>query len=131
MTYHLEHPTTRRTPVIVEIPHAGTRVPADVADSLIIEDRDVLRDALPSAPQRLAYLYRLLLAREPSTAELSLLLTVVNRQTTAFRKSPESATKLLLVGEFPTDTSFDPIELAAWATVCSTVMNLDEAITRG
>ncbi|WP_395138443.1 DUF1553 domain-containing protein [Armatimonas sp.] len=91
----------------------------------------VLRDALPSAPQRLAYLYRLLLAREPSTAELSLLLTVVNRQTTAFRKSPESAAKLLRVGESPTDTSFDPIELAAWATVCSTVMNLDEAITRG
>ena len=91
----------------------------------------VLRDALPSAPQRLAYLYRLLLAREPSPAELSLLLTVVNRQSTAFRKSPESARKLLLVGESPTDPSFDPIELAAWATVCSTVMNLDEAITRG
>ena len=91
----------------------------------------VLREAAPSSPQRVAFLYRLLLAREPRAEELSLLLTVVNRQSTAFRKSPESAAKLLMVGESPADKAFDPVELAAWATVCSTVMNLDEAITRG
>jgi hypothetical protein len=62
---------------------------------------------------------------------VSLLMTILNRQTTAFRKLPESAKKLLSVGESPTDKAFEPIELAAWATVCSTVLNLDEAITRG
>ena len=91
----------------------------------------LMRETAPSPPQRIASLYQLLLARAPRPEETALLMTILNRQTTAYRKAPENAQKLLMVGESPVDKSFDPIELAAWATVCSTVLNLDEAITRG
>jgi len=91
----------------------------------------VLRDSIPSASQRIAHLYSLVLARAPRPEETKLLLEVVNRQSSAFRKDPARAQKLLMVGESPTDPRFDPVELAAWAVVSSTVLNLDEAITRG
>ncbi|MBB6052567.1 DUF1553 domain-containing protein [Armatimonas rosea] len=91
----------------------------------------LMHEAPPSNPARIASLYSLLLARAPRPDETALLLTILNRQTTAYRKAPENAKKLLMVGESPVDTRLDPIELAAWATVCSTVLNLDEAITRG
>ncbi|MCX6366639.1 MAG: DUF1553 domain-containing protein [Armatimonadetes bacterium] len=91
----------------------------------------LMREAIPSAAQRIAFLYSVLLARAPRAEETSLLMTILNRQTTAFRKSPENAKKLLRVGESPLDTSLDTIDLAAWTAVCSTVLNLDETITRG
>jgi hypothetical protein len=91
----------------------------------------LMREAIPSAAQRIAFLYSVLLARTPRAEETSLLMTILNRQTTAFRKSPENAKKLLRVGESPLDTSLDTIDLAAWTAVCSTVLNLDETITRG
>ncbi|WP_309714236.1 DUF1553 domain-containing protein [Armatimonas sp.] len=91
----------------------------------------LMRETVPTAAQRIAFLYQLLLARAPRPEEASLLMTILNRQTTAFRKSPENAQKLLSVGESPVDKSLDTIDLAAWATVCSTVLNLDEVITRG
>jgi len=37
---------------------------------------------------------------------------------------------LLTVGESPRRTKIDAAELAAWTTVASTILNLDETITR-
>jgi hypothetical protein len=34
------------------------------------------------------------------------------------------------VGESPRDPKVDPAELAAWSTVASTIMNLDETTTK-
>ena len=41
-----------------------------------------------------------------------------------------SAVKLLGVGESPRDRRLDPAELAAWTTVASVILNLDETITK-
>ena len=38
--------------------------------------------------------------------------------------------KLLGVGQSPRDTALDAAELAAWTTVTSTILNLDETITK-
>jgi hypothetical protein len=44
---------------------------------------------------------------------------------------PEDAKKLVRVGAAPApDTGTDPVELAAWTTVCRVVLNLHETITR-
>jgi hypothetical protein len=43
---------------------------------------------------------------------------------------PEAAEKLLAVGQSPRDNALDPAELAAWTTVTSILLNLDETITR-
>lgn len=45
MTFWLERPARRPVPLIVEIPHAGTEIPEEVKDSLLIERQDILRDA--------------------------------------------------------------------------------------
>ena len=47
-----------------------------------------------------------------------------------FKADPESAKKLLAVGESPCDPALNEIELAAWTTVASTILNLDETITK-
>jgi hypothetical protein len=46
-----------------------------------------------------------------------------------FRSEQASAAKLISVGENkPTDV--DAVELAAWTTVASTILNLDETVTK-
>ena len=42
----------------------------------------------------------------------------------------EAARKLIAVGETKPDATLNPSELAAWTTVASTMLNLDETITR-
>jgi hypothetical protein len=74
--------------------------------------------------------YRLALAREPMPAESDVLLTIAARQAEEFQAHPENAGELLTVGERPYDKKLDPAELAAWTMVASTILNLDETITK-
>jgi len=45
-----------------------------------------------------------------------------------FRKDPETAKKLLAVGEKPRDPKLAVVQLAAYTLVANTILNLDEAI---
>ena len=38
--------------------------------------------------------------------------------------------KLITIGESKPDTHFDPADLAAWTMVASTILNMDEAVTK-
>jgi hypothetical protein len=51
-------------------------------------------------------------------------------QLAAFRRDRPAADALLAVGESPRRTRLDAAELAAWTMVASTILNLDETITR-
>ena len=42
----------------------------------------------------------------------------------------QSLLKLLGIGESPRNEKLNPAELAAWTMVASTVLNLDETITK-
>jgi hypothetical protein len=42
----------------------------------------------------------------------------------------DGAKKLLGVGDSPRDPKLDEAELAAWTTVASTILNLDETISK-
>jgi hypothetical protein len=55
---------------------------------------------------------------------------LAGRQLAEYRRDPAAAKKLLEVGESPVDAKLDPSELAAWTTVASTILNLDETITK-
>ena len=48
----------------------------------------------------------------------------------SFGQNPQAATKLLGVGESARDKRLNPAELAAWTTVTSVILNLDETVTR-
>ncbi len=62
---------------------------------------------------------------------MRVLLDVFTQQLAAFRKDTPAATKLLSVGESARNEKLDVAELAAWTTVASILLNLDETITKG
>ena len=90
----------------------------------------MLREGGPDPLERLAYGFRLVTARRPDRAELKLLGNLLEAQRTAFRANPAAARALLTVGDFQAP-DLDPVELAAWSTVASVLLNLDETITKG
>jgi Protein of unknown function (DUF1553)/Protein of unknown function (DUF1549)/Planctomycete cytochrome C len=91
----------------------------------------IVKEGGGSLDERLTFAFRSTLARMPSTAELAVIRGIYEKQLARFKASPELATKLLSVGESPRDESLDAAELAAWSIVASTLMNLDETLTKG
>jgi hypothetical protein len=91
----------------------------------------ILREGGPSLDARLTFAFRTVLVRSPNQQELAILRQIYEKQKARFAALPESAAKLLSVGESPRDESLEAAELAAWTMVASTLLNLDEAVTKG
>lgn len=68
--------------------------------------------------------------RPPTEQELTILLAELNARRGQYRSAPESANKLLAVGESEVDPSLPPAELAAWTSVARVMMNLSEFVTK-
>src|SRR5207248_10879557 len=81
--------------------------------------------------KRIAFAFRLATARAPGGEEVKVLLDVFNRELADFRKDKAAAEKLLAVGSFKPKSGLDPSELAAWTTIASMILNLDETVTKG
>lgn len=90
----------------------------------------MLRSPGNSHAERITVGYRLLLARAPQPREVSLLAAAADRALRDFAADRPAAENLLKVGAIPADARLDPVQLAAWTTVASTLLNLDETITR-
>jgi uncharacterized protein DUF1553 len=85
----------------------------------------------PTLPQeRIRFAYRLAMARPPTAAETKVLLRVLDQERSTFQKDHDAALKLLSVGESKRDEKLDATVLAAWTTVASMILNLDETITK-
>lgn len=80
--------------------------------------------------QRIAHGFRLAVARAPRPTELSILTRGFNRALADFRADRNAAETLLRVGERPSPATLDRTELAAYATIANTLLNLDETITK-
>jgi phosphoribosylformylglycinamidine (FGAM) synthase-like enzyme len=78
--------------------------------------------------QRVAEAFRAVTSRAPLKGELDLLMADFAFYKNDFTKHPDGATKLLAVGEKPRNAKLNPVELAAYALVANTLLNLDEAI---
>ena len=78
----------------------------------------------------LALGFRSATARAPTMAEQRILSTIREQALVRFRADRNAARKLLAVGESPRDKTLDEVELAAWSTVASVILNLDETISR-
>ncbi|MGH9660729.1 MAG: DUF1553 domain-containing protein, partial [Bryobacteraceae bacterium] len=74
--------------------------------------------------------FRLAAARPPAPKERQLLRDLAERQLAEYRRAPGEANTLLAVGESRAGAGLDTAELAAWTTVASVILNLDEVITR-
>jgi hypothetical protein len=85
--------------------------------------------AATDAPGRLAFISRRVLARSLSSAEEALLAATLESLLIEFHAAPADAALLLDVGESPAPAG-DPVELAAYTLIASTVLNLDEALNQ-
>ncbi|RME92770.1 MAG: DUF1553 domain-containing protein [Verrucomicrobia bacterium] len=93
----------------------------------------VLREGGPTASGRISYAFRLATARQPRDAELAVLLRTLQAQLEDFRSEEgrRRAAEFLQVGSFRAPADLDPAELAAWTTITSMILNLDETLTKG
>ena len=84
--------------------------------------------AADTDPERLRWLFREVVGRLPDAEEEGRLLRSLHGYRQRFATEPERARELIEVGEIRIPTDLDPAALAAWTVVCSTVLNLDEAL---
>jgi mono/diheme cytochrome c family protein len=74
--------------------------------------------------------FKLAVCREPTAEELRVVGRIHADALAKFKADPEGAKKLLAVGDSPRDATLNVIELAAWTVVASTILNLDETISK-
>ncbi len=82
------------------------------------------------AAARIRWAYQTALSRDPTDDEVRVLSELQAKHLAEYKESPADAKKLLSVGAKAVDASLDPAELASWASVARTILNLHETITR-
>ena len=90
----------------------------------------ILREGGTTAETRLTYGFRLVTARQPEAAEISVLSRVLERSLQRFQTDRTAADKLLAAGESPRNPELDIMEHAAYTMLANLLLNLDESITK-
>jgi hypothetical protein len=83
-----------------------------------------------TAQQRIGAAFRRALGRPPRPEELKVLRSGFEDALNAYRQDDTAARRLIHVGESPCPAKLDRAELAAFTTVASVILNLDETITK-
>jgi hypothetical protein len=79
---------------------------------------------------RIELAYELVLARPPKPAEMQVLLDTLAGFETRYRRDRKSAKEFVKHGDSPQDIKADTRELAAYTSIASLILNLDEAVTK-
>ncbi len=103
--------------------------PTYVEAARVLAQRVILQAGRNPAA-RIDMAFRLATARKPDSRELKILEEIAQQQTAHYRGDKAAAAKLIGVGDSKADPKLDVGELAAWTTVTSTILNLDETITK-
>ncbi len=90
----------------------------------------ILREGGASDSEKIRHAYRLTLSREPRATEQQLLVTMLQPAREKFNADAKAAAKLVSVGASKRNESLDLAELAAWTTLSSVLLSLDETITK-
>jgi hypothetical protein len=90
--------------------------------------RRMVREGGTTSPDRAARGFRLVLARQPSAAEIDRLVKLHDDALAGFRNDPDDAKKMATdpLGPVPTDLTIGIDDLAAWTVVANVILNLDE-----
>ena len=86
--------------------------------------------AQPGEEARLSDAFLRVCARSPSSEDMKILRRSLARARTSFAADPATASAYLKAGDSPRDATLDPVEHAAYASVCLAIYNLDEAMTK-
>lgn len=79
---------------------------------------------------RISIAYQRIICRKPSAKEMDILQAYLQAQRKAFTSKQLNADKTLAQGEYPLPANANKPELAAWMKLCSTIYNMEEAITK-
>jgi hypothetical protein len=90
----------------------------------------MVRDGGPDVAARIAHGFRALTGRVPAPEERAALEALYRDELARFRRQRGAAAALLAVGASRPPPGIDAAELAAATVVASTVMNLDDAVTK-
>ena len=104
--------------------------PTYVEAARILAERMMTQGGATPA-ERIRFAFRLATARAPSERETAVLTELFLKQKSRYSERRDEALKLLGNGETKRKPALDPAELAAWTNVASTILNLDETVTKG
>ena len=90
----------------------------------------MIQDGGSAAADRINLGFRRCVSRDARPDEQQVMQQLLKQAEKRFSSNLKHATDLNRVGETPVDSSIDPIELACWTIVASTLLNLDETISK-
>jgi hypothetical protein len=82
------------------------------------------------AESRIAFGFRVATSRAPRAPEIASLRSLYDAELSEYRRDRGGAVRLLEVGDHPRDVALDLAETAALTVVASTLLNLDETVTK-
>ena len=90
----------------------------------------MLTEGGKTAPERIAFAFRVVLARAPEPMETEVLERQLAAHSLKYNQAPELAKKLIANGESKPKAALPPPELAAYTMVANALLNLDETVSR-
>jgi hypothetical protein len=90
----------------------------------------VMKEGGTTPSERIAYAFRLATARVPTAGEAAILSNAFKQNLDQYKAKPDAALKYVSYGEYPRDTRFDVSELAAYTSVTSLILNLNETVVK-
>ena len=90
----------------------------------------MIQDGGSAAADRINLGFRRCVSRDARPEEQQVMQQLLKQAEKRFSSNLKHATDLNRVGETPVDSSIDPLELARWTIVASTLLNLDETISK-
>jgi hypothetical protein len=90
----------------------------------------VMKEGGMSPSERITYAFRMATARTPKQAEVAVLEDAFVDNLELFKSKPEAALKYVSHGEHERDTKLNVSELAAYTSVTSLILNLNEVVTK-
>ncbi len=122
---------TARRPVT----NTPTQALALLNETLLVECARVLAQRLLLEEKlddlaRLRRAFRLVLSRQPTECEASILLALHSDSLRHYQGDTAAAKKLVSIGESERPAKLDVAQHAAWLCVCNALLNLDETLTK-
>jgi len=90
----------------------------------------VMKEGGPSHRERIAYAFRAATSRMPTAKEAALLEDALLENLERFKAKPDAALKYVSHGERPRDPKLNLSELAAYTSVTSLILNLNEVVMK-
>ena len=94
----------------------------------VMAERIMLQEEKPE--ERIEMAFRLATSRNPDAKEKEILMTGWEKYLNQFSQNRQNAYDLVRTGEFRQNETLDYIEQAAFTSICSLILNLDEVLSR-